>query len=418
MWDGRATLLAVALLAHSAAGHGCLTKAANRAGKTACAVNANDPGCDKANAAMRFREVIPRSGNDGVCANPPGCEAGFLCDWCGLEKVLGKDRLNADKWWTANPAAHWDQPEVQPQKPCMTNDAFGAHGVMEVAGGEAIDIRLYVNADHSGLYQYQIHCGRDVTNDGFRANPLTPWKSFHQTGETTIPLNALREVGYDRIATDTYFGETTCAGRACGEAVYRNDNNANPENCGVNSDCFISEAVTIRADACPDGDAVLRWAWNSAEGPETYANCLDLSLSSMGGAAGAGGGQAGTGVDGKDGVNVGAVIGGMVSVVAAAGLAFLFMRWRDGKLATVSPKGTNEMVVQEPFQPMPPAGAPDVEVPVDEAWARHVDPTSGRPYWFNSATAESLWYDPNQAKRRNARPSATTRSATVHRPEL
>jgi hypothetical protein len=57
-------------------------------------------------------------------------------------------------WWTANPAAHWDEPDVWPTKPCMSNDVFGAQGKMAVTTGETVTIRFYVNADHSGIYQY------------------------------------------------------------------------------------------------------------------------------------------------------------------------------------------------------------------------------------------------------------------------
>ena len=62
----------------------------------------------------------------------------------------------------------------------------------------------FLRTDHSGLYQYQLSCGNTADNDKFFAMPLTPWKSLHQTGETTTALNEKREVG-----AHTSFASTT-----------------------------------------------------------------------------------------------------------------------------------------------------------------------------------------------------------------
>merc|ERR1719150_760293 len=43
-------------------------------------------------------------------------------------------------------------------------------------------------------------------------------------------------------------------------------------------DCDIVDTFLIPKDSSCRGNAILRWVWNSAEGPETYANCLDLNM--------------------------------------------------------------------------------------------------------------------------------------------
>lgn len=61
----------------------------------------------------------------------------------------------------------------------------------------------------------------------------------------------------------------------------RNIQGADSAHCtSYPSDCFLEDSVTIPADfACANGgEAILRWIWNSAEGPEMYANCLDLTI--------------------------------------------------------------------------------------------------------------------------------------------
>ncbi len=48
----------------------------------------------------------------------------------------------------------------------------------------------------------------------------------------------------------------------------------------------------------------------------------------------------------------------------------------------------------------------------DKAWARLTDPTSGRPYWYNSATKESRWTDP-AAEAAPAQTSTSSSSSSV-----
>lgn len=253
-------------------GHGCLTKITGN-GNTACAVHANDyQGC---NSAIKVRELIPRSGNDGVCANPPGCEASFNCDWCGLEKVVTFTPIVGYKWWTGTPAAHWTEPTVAPQFPCMSKQTtFGASGIMSLNAGDSVTANMYINADHSGLYRYEIMCGEIPANNKF--TPITPWLALHATKDGAN-LAADRIVGSTRAATDAYFTATTCTGAACAYRMNRGNGGPDSNHCKQNvADCYNIDTFTIPATC--NGNAILRWIWNSAEGPEAYANCLDITV--------------------------------------------------------------------------------------------------------------------------------------------
>lgn len=253
-------------------GHGCLTKITSN-GQIACAVNANDyQGC---NSAIKVRTLIPRSGNDGVCANPPGCEASFNCDWCGLEKVKTFTPIVGYKWWTGTPAAHWTEATVAPQFPCMSKQSvFGANGIMPLNAGDSVTANMYINADHSGLYRYEIMCGDTPVNNQF--TPITPWMALHPSKDgANLPPS--RIVGSTKADTDAYFTATTCTGAACSYRMNRNNGNPDSAHCKGNvADCYNFDTFTIPATC--SGNAILRWLWNSAEGPETYANCLDITV--------------------------------------------------------------------------------------------------------------------------------------------
>merc|ERR1740130_2613863 len=107
------------------------------------------------------------------------------------------------------------------------------------------------------------------------------------------------------------------------------------------ADCFVFDDVVIPATQCR-GNAVLRWMWNSAEGTEVYANCLDLNVINADGTGGdpnggdskgddegagkggnpggnnggvndadGGGGQAAGGGNGTSGAMIGGIIAGL-----------------------------------------------------------------------------------------------------------
>ena len=100
--------------------HGHLLRAVVRPGTnaevTACAYNAGD----NCQGTAKLRKLIPRSGNDPPCNQPPGCELGcpnengggpgsaacpnqLVCDHCALEKVAAEKAIvggDGSKWWT------------------------------------------------------------------------------------------------------------------------------------------------------------------------------------------------------------------------------------------------------------------------------------------------------------------------------
>ena len=107
----RALPLLLLLFAPVVTSHGHLLRAVIKpkdggADKVACAANANAAEC-AGSPSVRLRKLIPRSGNDGACKIPPGCELGCpgvtgskpggapcatlgICDHCGLEKVAAE----------------------------------------------------------------------------------------------------------------------------------------------------------------------------------------------------------------------------------------------------------------------------------------------------------------------------------------
>lgn len=257
--------------------HGHLTLVTSGSQK-ACAYNTNYE-CAGA-GTLRLRKLIPRSGNTGVCANPPGCEANFICDHCGLEKSNIMAQTHNNKWWTKNPASHWDNPAVWPQKVCMSDDAFGVRGKMNVAPGDSISTKMYVNADHSGLYQFQISCGELPTNQKFMQTPITPWKMLHKSKEFNDGKRVDdRVAGSNRRETDAHFNSTVCTGAACNYRMNRGIQPADSTHCKNDpGDCFVTDTFTIPPTWTCRGSATLRWFWLSSEGPEIYANCLDLNV--------------------------------------------------------------------------------------------------------------------------------------------
>ena len=41
----------------------------------------------------------------------------------------------------------------------MSDQPYGQNGVARVRPGDSVETTVYINADHSGLYQYQLFCG-------------------------------------------------------------------------------------------------------------------------------------------------------------------------------------------------------------------------------------------------------------------
>ena len=425
-----ARLLVLCCLFDEASAHGNLLRAVVRPAatdeETACAVNAGGA----CTGTISMRTLIPRSGNDGACAIPPGCEAGcqttgslpgetptctaqYACDHCGLEKTSAEKALvgnDGSKWWTKMPAAHWDESDQWPIYPCMSRDAHGAGGVSTVAPGDTITATTYMNADHSGLYRFELGCGSDADNAAFNAEPITPWKALHKDKELSNgdTLPDTREVGSTRAETDAYWERTICTGANCayrmngaqpqypGGAYGPNSNECATSAMGLT--CFIDDTFTIPASTSCRGQATLRWMWNSAEGLETYANCLDLSIegdppdNDNGGGGGGGGGGTGSGSGsnqstggggGSSGTTAGIVVG--LLVLGGVGCAvYIFMRKkREPTPTTIA-------------SPPPPPGAPGApgQAPLPAGWSEATDPNSGHKYYINSATNESTWTRP------------------------
>ena len=86
---------------------------------------------------------------------------------------------------TAVPAAHWDESDQWPKYACMSRDAYGARGTINAAAGDSVSATVYMNADHSGLYRYELACGagsnvdsvagNEQLNSMFNAAPFRPF---------------------------------------------------------------------------------------------------------------------------------------------------------------------------------------------------------------------------------------------------
>ena len=154
--------------------------------------------------------------------------------------------------------------------------------------------------------------------------------------------------------------------------------------------------------------------WNSAEGPETYSNCLDLNIVGAAvdpGAPGGSPGSPGGGVPGgAGGANAGNAAGddggggsmgvavGVVAVILLGG-GFWYRYFREPspgkppvevKLAVPAGRWESEPA-QPPPPPRPPAGPEDLP----DGWSEVLDPASGRNYFYNAATGESTWLRPS-----------------------
>uniref|UniRef100_A0A7S2GJN9 WW domain-containing protein n=1 Tax=Haptolina brevifila TaxID=156173 RepID=A0A7S2GJN9_9EUKA len=475
--DRRGTVLVtLCFLCARVEAHGHLLRAVIRPGMpsatTACAANAG-PHCTSSQG-LQMRRLIPRSGNGPPCSTPPGCELGCegngngpggtgggpddppcpnqgICDHCALEKTAAEKGIvggDPAKWWTKLPAAHWDEPDQWPIFPCMSRDEKGARGTAQINPGDSVTTTLYMNADHSGLYRYELACGEQDTNEAFNAPgaDLTPWLALHPSKELppgSAPLSSSREVGRTRAETDAYFSRTVCTAASC---PYRMNGGTNgnvivhelgsagcgpvpapgeaqtvgpPVDGSSAPQCFIEDTFAIPSETTCRGRATLRWMWNSAEGLETYANCLDVFIegSAEGGGEDGGDGKGGSvsgeddgqeSVGGGDDLANGANGGGSNSMIAGlvvaalvvglvAGVAYHCSR-KNGSVHDSRRKSEDPKWVAEPahIQPAPPLGKPPEE-PLPDGFVPVDDPTTGRIYYYNQSTGESTWHRPKVA---------------------
>ena len=143
--------------------------------------------------------------------------------------------------------------------------------------------------------------------------------------------------------------------------------------------CFIEDAFIIPSDTSCRGPATLRWMWNSAEGLETYANCLDIEIQGAGGGGGGGtgggsggGGSIGGGSSGSAVSTTGSSNSGtttiMVLILLALIVGFGYYFYKN--------------------KPSPPASSDVVAAPVDVELPRRqlrrrtlrASPTAGRSW--------------------------------------
>jgi len=177
--------------------------------------------------------------------------------------------------------------------------------------------------------------------------------------------------------------------------------------------CFIEDSFVIPPTSCV-GPATLRWMWNSAEGPETYSNCLDLTFEALvdpgspgGGSGDNSGGGSGTGNagstdnsvsgDGGDSGSIsGAAVGGVLFLLALGGGAY-YMKTRKPAAPAVNVKTQSpvQLIAGQP-QTAPPPPPPAATAPsLPAGWVEVQDPTTQRPYFYNATTQESTWLRPS-----------------------
>ena len=425
-----------------------------------------------------MRKLIPRSGNNPPCDTPPGCELGCegngpgpggtgggpleppcpnqgTCDHCALEKTGAQKGIvggDASKWWTTMPAAHWNEPDQWPIFPCMSREAFGSGGTAVINAGDSITTTMYVNADHSGLYRFELACGTQATNEAFNAAgaDLTPWLALHPSKEFAPgqpPLDRSRAVGRTRAETDAYFARTVCSAATC---PYRMNGEGTahalgsptcgpvppagsaqivgpPVDASSPVQCFVEDTFQIPPSVQCRGPATLRWMWNSAEGLETYANCIDLNIE---GAAlpddgGGGAGDSGAGGGGAGGIGAGDdsswsvgitqalvalfVVGGLVAGVfwyrckkrsppapsashATVQMASAHRRGSEDPAWISEAAGTANHANRSELATPPPAPPPPAQ-PLPEGVRELVD-KSGRTYYYMERTGETTWKRP------------------------
>ena len=440
----------VASTLEGAAAHGHLLKAVIRrnAGvaaedQIACAANAPGSACS---STVKMRKLIPRSGNDGACAVPPGCELGCpgvtgsvpggapcanlgVCDHCALEKTSEEKPIvggDGSKWWTRMPAAHWDEPDQWPIFPCMSRDTFGARGTVRIQPGDSISTTTYMNADHSGLYRFELACAANPTNADFNAGPITPWKALHPSKELapgTTPLPAGRDVGSTRAETDAYWAQTVCTAASCpyrmngaapqypggayditSAACLAGPSASPPAGASAAPTCFIEDTFDLPLSTICRGEATLRWMWNSAEGLETYANCVDLIVEAAtaappGGGSGAtsgsgGGGSSGGGVDLANQTDDSTTSSSMAvaAAVLLVGVA-VGVYWNQKRKTAAPPSQPTTAVAVSRVPPPPPSVAivSTTAAPAPSNWTEMVDAASGRTYYYDTTTGASSW---------------------------
>jgi hypothetical protein len=248
------TLAAVGLLASTADAHAHLTRVVTSSGQTASGSGHQPQSKDK------IRQGIARNSGSGI----PGVPSGFNCDWCVLEST-NRNPQRYSQWWSANPGAHTTNPNTWPVYPCMSYDSYGARGVLDVRPGENMTTSTFVNADHGGFYRFEVAFKTNPSNDDFRANPVSDYYALSENHHLETPGYNYpgRRVGPSDADLQLYVQRMTCVGVGCTNGNIR--------------DRPVTETWTFPSNV-PQGPAVMRWMWSSLEGPELYANCVDLNI--------------------------------------------------------------------------------------------------------------------------------------------
>jgi len=132
---------------------------------------------------------------------------------------------------------------------------------------QTIDYSFYNNADHNGIYQFQIMAGKpgDEKESGFKN--FTSWKSINNDPDTTY---------YKEDGVTPYMTGICTNGAAW-----------TPETAHCRDNAFWKSSFQLPADLTP-GNYIFRWIWYGAmtldlkrvNGPEPslFVNCKDIII--------------------------------------------------------------------------------------------------------------------------------------------
>ncbi len=247
----KAAILTMGFMA-TADAHAHLTRVSTASGEVATGANHQPQYKDK------IRHGIARNSGSGI----PGEPSTFECDWCALEGT-NKNPQRYSQWWSAFPGAYTTNPNTWPVVPCMSNDAYGARGVLQVRPGEGITTSTYTNADHGGFYRFELSYNTNPSNEDFFRNPVSDYYTISASNETPGFTYPERRVGPGDAALQDYIQKMKCVGVSCTGTNIRNST--------------LSETWTFPSDV-PEGPAVMRWMWSSLETAEIYATCVDINI--------------------------------------------------------------------------------------------------------------------------------------------
>jgi hypothetical protein len=205
-----------------------------------------------------IRDGIVRNAGDGI----PGGEPGYACDWCVLEGSNRDETRYPQQWWSQNPGAYTEQENMWPTVPCMSRDAYGARGVLDIRAGENITTTTFVNADHGGFYRFEVGFNTEPSNNDFHENPVSDYYALSDNEGLNSQYPG-RRVGPADADLQEYIQQMNCVGAGC------------PGNNIRNRD--FSETWTFPFNV-PSGPATMRWLWSSLETPEIYAHCVDINI--------------------------------------------------------------------------------------------------------------------------------------------